>query len=179
MKLAASLVCLTSLLISGCVDRPPSFTPSLPEARVRIAGTIGKVSATVDPATQAAGDVSLIFGSDETPAQWQRGLASALDQSRLFDGSPRILDVTVTIIKMKPPHTGATIETPASARYQVFDAQSHAVVFAATIDNVGRARPDDNFLGAVRIRDSIDRAVQGNITLFVERLAKTPELTSP
>jgi hypothetical protein len=179
MRLAAALVCLTLLLIGGCVDRPPSFMPSLPEARVRIAGTIGKVSALVDPAAQAAGDVRMIFGDDETPAQWQRGLASALDQSRLLDGSPRVLDVTVTIYKMKPPHTGATIETPASARYQVIDARSRAIVFETMIENVGHAGPDDNFLGAVRIRDSIDRAVQGNITLFVERLAKAPALTSP
>ncbi len=179
MRLAASFVCLTSLLVAGCVGAPPSFMPNLAEARVRIAGTIGTVSASVDPAAQAAGDVHMSYGSDKIPALWQRGLASAIGQSRLFDGSPRVFDVNVTIYKMKPPRTGGTIETPARARYQLIDAGSHAVVFEAMIETVGHVGPDGNFLGVVRVRDSIDRAVQRNITQFVERLAKAPELTRP
>ncbi|UAJ11502.1 hypothetical protein [Polymorphobacter megasporae] len=176
---AAALLCLTSLAMSGCVGAPPSFTPNLPEARVRLAGTIGTVSASVDPAAKSAGGVGMTFGSDAIPAQWQHGLASALEQSRLFDHSSRVFDVNVTIYKMKPPRHGGTINTPARARYQVIDAQSHVVVFEAMIETVGHVASGDNFLGAVRIRDSINRAVQGNITHFVDRLAKVKAFPQP
>jgi len=176
MRLAAAFLCVTSLLIGGCVEAPPFFTPNVPEARTRQAGTIGIVSASVDPTAQGAGDVRMIFGSDEIPGLWQRGLASALDQSRIFDKSGRVFDFKVTIYKMKPPDTGSTINTPATARYQIIDAKSRVVVYDTTVENIGRVGPGENFLGVVRIRDSIERAVQSNITQFIERLAIVPAL---
>ncbi len=176
MNLAAILVGSTALLVGGCVDAPPTFSPNVAEARVRLAGSIGTVTASVDPAAQAAGDVRMVVGNDPIPALWQRGLASALGQSRLLDGSARVLDVTVTIYKMRPPNTGATIDTPARARYQLVDAKSRAVVFETVVDSDGHVAAGENFLGVVRIRDSIDRAVQGNIKQFIEKLSKTPAL---
>jgi len=148
------------------------------EAHTRQSGTIGNVSASVDPTAQASGNVEMIFGSDEIPALWQRGLASALDQSRIFDKGARVFDFKVTIYKLKPPATGGTINTPASARYQVIDAKSHVVVFEEIVESVGHVAPDDNFLGVVRIRDSINRAVQSNITQAIERLAQAEALPS-
>jgi hypothetical protein len=177
MRLAASLVCVTAFLLGGCVGSPPTFTPTVPEARARLAGTIGTVSASVDPTANGAGDVRMIFGSDGIPGQWRSALASALDQSRIFDKSPHVFDVTVTIYRMKPPDTGSTIDTPAAARYQIIDAKSRGVVFETVVENIGHVGPSENFLGVVRIRDSIDRAVQGNIKIFIERLVIVPSLS--
>ena len=176
MRLAASVVCVMSLLIAGCAGAPPAFTPNIPQARIRLAGTIGVVSASVDPTAQGAGDVRMTFGRDAIAPLWERASASALDQSHVFDRSARILNFKVTIIKLKPPETGGTIDTPATARYQISDARSGAVVYETLVENVGHVGPTENLVGAVRIHDSIDMAVQSNIKTFVERLTKVSAL---
>lgn len=175
MNRAAWVVGVAALL-AGCASAPPAFTPNLAEARVRLAGTIGTVVASVDPAAQSGGAVRTTFGRDTIAPLWQRGVASAIDQSRLFDRSPRVLNVGVTIVRMQPPKHGGTIDTPAVARYRITDATTGAVVFETVVETVGHVGPAEDFLGAVRIHESIDRAVQSNIKMFVEQLTKVRAL---
>jgi hypothetical protein len=159
-KMLKKIIILSSIaLVAGCAAAPPSFTP------------IGEVSVQSDPAGLQNGQIKMIFGADVIPLLWKNATESALAQSKVFDGTgERRFDVIVTIMMLKPPSEGLAINTPAKARYDVVDSKTRKIVYTIDVETVGRVAFGDSFSGAVRIRDSINRATQANIIEFINRL---------
>lgn len=161
----------SAVSLAGCASTPPSFTPVVAQSVGRQVGTLGEVSVQSDPTGLQNGQIRSLFGSDAIPILWRGATEVALAQSKVFDGqSDRKYDVIVTILTLKPPREGLTIKTPAKARYDVLDAASRKIVFSTEVETVGRVAFGDNFVGTVRISDSINRATQSNIIEFINRL---------
>lgn len=163
-----------SVLIAGCAVQPPSFTPVVAQTIGRHAGSLHSVSVQAAPESLQAGQIKMIWGSDEIPVLWKQATEAAILQSGVFTGrGERKYDVLVTILVMKPPAQALTVNTPAKARYDVIDAETRRILFSTEVDTVGRVALGDNFSGAVRIRNSISRATQSNVLEFLKRLQTT------
>jgi hypothetical protein len=171
-KMLKKIIILSSIaLVAGCAAAPPSFTPIVAQTIGRHQGSIGEVSVQSDPAGLQNGQIKMIFGADVIPLLWKNATESALAQSKVFDGTgERRFDVIVTIMMLKPPSEGLAINTPAKARYDVVDSKTRKIVYTIDVETVGRVAFGDSFSGAVRIRDSINRATQANIIEFINRL---------
>lgn len=168
-KLTLAMVSIVSM--TGCASTPPSFTPTVAQTVGRQSGTLGNVSVQSDPASLQNGQIKMIFGSEAIPILWKNATETAIAQSQVFDGKgTRKYDVIVTILMLKPPREGFTIKTPAKARYDVIEAETRKIVFTTEVETIGRVAFGDNFVGTIRIRDSINRATQSNIVEFLNRL---------
>lgn len=165
------LIAISSAVsLTGCATTPPSFTPVVSETIGRHSGSLGSVSVQLDPKGLQDGQIKMVFGAEAIPVLWRGATEAAISQSRVFDGQgARKYDVIVTILVMKPPREGLSIKTPAKARYDVIDADTRNLVFSTEVETVGRVAFGDNFVGIIRIRDSINRATQSNIIEFLNR----------
>ncbi len=170
MKNMATLI-LCSFLLASCAVQPPSFTPAVAQTIGRHPGSLQSVSVQADPNGLQSGQIKMVWGADEIPVLWKRGTESAVLQSGVFTGlGEDKYDVLVTILVMKPPAQALTVNTPAKARYDVINAKTRKIVFSTEIETVGRVAFGDSFSGAVRIKESINRATQSNILEFLQRL---------
>lgn len=165
------LIAISSVVsLTGCVTAPPSFTPIVSQTIGRHSGSLGSVSAQLDPNGLQDGQIKMVFGAEAIPILWRGATEAAISQSQVFDGQgDQKYDVIVTILVMKPPREGLTIKTPAKARYDVINAETRKIVFSTEVETVGRVAFGDNFVGMTRIKDSIDRATQSNIIEFLNR----------
>lgn len=66
---------------------------------------------------------------------------------------------------------GASMTTTTAARYEIIDRKSGDIVYAQDIESSGTTPFDYSLLGIARIRESINRAVQNNITQFLQGLS--------
>lgn len=116
--------------------------------------------------------IVLVTFSQTVPELWRTGLIDALSRLRTFtDASPTEVDRRVMILEFRVPRTGASMTTELMARYKICDRASGAILFSAEISSRYTVPFNYSLDGTVRATESINRAVQANISKLLERLS--------
>jgi hypothetical protein len=113
------------------------------------------------------------------PQLWQTALIEALNKMTIFqDDATKKVNVSVKILKLNPPGAGASMTTETAARYEITDRKTGDIIFTQDIASSGTTPFDHAFLGVTRARESINRAVQNNISQFLQAL-ETVDVQKP
>ena len=175
-----------SVMLAGCAQQLPPLNFSVPntglserplDAEVRsLTVTIGRPDEQVGPIEWALIDVT---GGGTITAMWQTAMQEALDRTLIFrDGGTKKVSIAVKILKLDSPGVGFDMTTDAVARYEVIDRTNGDIIFTQDVVASGTTPLGHAFLGIVRLRESVNRAVQNNISLFLQA-AETIDLGRP
>lgn len=180
-NLRLPLALATLGLLSGCATTPPplNFTP--PNiAMSAVKHNAALISTTVTAASGAEARGRIISGTEGVVAQlWKTSLEDSLIRMAMFrDDAPMRLALVVKILQMDVPTMGLTMVTQATARYELIDRNTGAVVYTTDVHTEGRSPVGDDFMGANRVRISLANAAQTNIADFLRQL-ETADLTKP
>lgn len=166
-----ALAALAVLSLGACSSLPPldfsgaAVAPSAKTADAKLTA----VSVALAPGVNAKKSIQM--ASDLAFPLWKESLSGALAQAKVFDeASAKGVKVVVQVLAIDAPEFGAAMTTKSSARYDVVDAASGAVLFSKVIDSKGVTPADFAFMGAVRAQDSVNRSVRNNISDFIKEL---------
>ena len=181
MKFRASLaVAILSILMVGCASRPPmNFSvPNVGVSQKKIDAEMKSMTVTIARPEEKTG--SLPAGMEQTvPTQWQTSLTEALNKMAIFqDDATKKVNVSVKILKLELPGFGAGKTTETAARYEITDRKTGDLIYAQDIQSKGEVPWDYAFEGITRAIESINRAVQNNISQFLQAL-ETVDASKP
>jgi len=164
---AASLL----LVLTGCVSAPPlNFSVDGVQASTqKLDADLRATSVSYASPSEKTGD--LPSDGEAVPQLWQSALQESLNRATLFDDdSSNKVNLLVKIMELDVPAGGITMTTTSMARYQLVSRKTGKVLFEKDIAAIGEVPPGYAFSGLVRIKESINRAVQNNIRSFLASL---------
>ena len=179
------LILLISVALIACGTTPPAnfSVPNVGLSQKKIDAEMKSLTVTVARPDEKTGDldlnmVSMDFngqgasaGDLATPQLWQAALTDALNRMAIFnDDSAKKVNLSVKILKLDVPLAGASFTTETTARYEIMDRKNGDLIFSQEISSSGTTPMDYAFMGIARMRESINRAVQNNITQFLQAL---------
>ncbi|HBM7349398.1 TPA: UDP-N-acetylglucosamine acyltransferase [Klebsiella oxytoca] len=94
------------------------------------------------------------------------------------DNSANTVSLNVKVLAIDIPSFGMAMTTKAVARYEVINRSNGDIIYTQDIESTGTVPASYAFVGVVRARESINRAVQNNITQFLQAL-ESIELSRP
>lgn len=169
-----------AVLLVGCGSIPPlNFSvPNVGVAHKKIDAELKSMTVTVARPDEKTGD--LPPGMETiVPPLWQTSLTEALNKMVIFqDDATKKVNVSVKILKLNIPNGGASMTTETAARYEIIDRKTGDIIFTQDIASSGTTPFDYAFMGVARQRESINRAVQNNITQFLQAL-ETVDVQKP
>jgi len=171
---------VTAFVLSGCGSVPPlNFSvPNVGVSQKKIDAEMKSMTVTIARPDEKTGDLPL--GIEQlVPQIWQTSLTEALNKMAIFqDDAVKKVNVSVKILKLNPPGAGLAMTTETAARYEITDRKTGDVIFTQDITSSGTTPLDYAFMGVARARESINRAVQNNITQFLQAL-ETVDIQKP
>lgn len=190
-RFAPPVLVLAALLVAASCTQVPPLNFSVPNvglATERLDAELRSVTVTIARPDEQTGDVDAhlvetagqgIGTGGAVAAIWKEALVDALNRSLFFrdDGAKRV-NLAVKILKLDAPGFGAEMETETGARYEIIDRANGDIIFVSDIAAKGVVPADYDFLGATRARESINRSVQNNISLFLQQL-ETVDIDKP
>ncbi|MBA7934099.1 UDP-N-acetylglucosamine acyltransferase [Klebsiella sp. RHBSTW-00215] len=87
-------------------------------------------------------------------------------------------DLFAPSLALDVPSFGMSMTTKAVARYEIINRSNGDIIYTQDIESTGTVPASYAFVGVVRARESINRAVQNNITQFLQAL-ESIDLTRP
>jgi hypothetical protein len=187
------LLLILVTVLAGCGTTPPAnfSVPNVGLSKKKIDAEMKSLTVTVARPDEKTGDldlnmVSMDFngqgasaGDLATPQLWQASLTDALNRMAIFnDDSAKKVNLSVKILKLDVPLIGASFTTETTARYEIMDRKNGDLIFSQEISSSGTTPMDYAFMGIARMRESINRAVQNNITQFLQAL-ETVDVNKP
>lgn len=184
---------ITAFLLTGCGTLPPlNFSvPNVGVSARKIDAEMKSLTVTVARPDEKTGKLDLKYaamdqngqggnvGDQMVPQMWQTALTEALNRMVVFqDDATKKVNVSVKILKLEVPNSGVSFTTNATARYEIMDRKTGDLIFAQDISSAGTTPSDFAFSGLARMRESINRAVQNNITLFLQAI-ETVDVNKP
>lgn len=174
------IAALAALSLAGCATNPP-MNFSVPNVGV----TVHKVDADMKSLTvtlarpdEKTGEMPA-WAEGQVPALWQSALVEALNRMAIFsDNSPRKVSLSVKVLKLDVPAFGASMTTDTTARYELIDRESGAIIYTQDISASGVVPAGYAFAGVIRARESVNRSVQNNIAEFLQAL-ETVDVSKP
>jgi hypothetical protein len=174
-------IAVATILLSGCGATIPPLNFSVPNVGVtqkKIDAEMKSMTVTIARPDEKTGDLPVGMET-MVPQLWQTALTEALNKMTIFqDDATKKVNVSVKILKLNPPGAGASMTTETAARYEIMDRKTGDVIFTQDIASSGTTPFDHSFLGVARARESINRAVQNNITQFLQAL-ETVDVQKP
>lgn len=169
------IVPLSVLIWSGgCATVPPlNFTPvEVPHVSKQFDVDLRNVIVTVAHVGETKGPIDFnLEYSQIMPGLWQTSLVDALSRLSAFnDSSPTKVDLRVEILEFAVPPRGASMTTKTIARYEIVDRRDGKTLFAIEISSRFKVPFSYSIDGTVRATRSINKAVQANITKFLDHL---------
>lgn len=165
-------VVLLALLMSACGSVPPlNFSvPNVGVSNKKIDAEMKSMTVTIARPDEKTGDLPV--GMEQmVPQLWQTALTESLNKMAVFqDDAARKVNVSVKILKLEVPGAGFSMTTTTAARYEIMDRKTGDLIYAQSIESSGVTPADYAFQGVARARESINRAVQNNITQFLQAL---------
>ncbi len=164
------LLLAVAVAVSGCQSAPPlSFSvPNVGIAQRKINAELKSITVNTARPDEQKGELVVGVGMKEL---WQTSLTEALNTMAIFqDDGPKKLNLAVKILKVDVPRAGISMTTEAIARYEITDRKTGDIIYTQDISSSGATPGDYAFSGLIRIRESINRAVQNNISLFLQAL---------
>lgn len=179
-RIQIALVVAAATLITGCATPPPPLSFSVPNvgySTKKIEAEVKSITVSVAREDERKGDLPL--GIEAIPAMWKSSLEEALNRMAIFkDDAQRKLSISVKVLAMNIPSFGAEMVTKTIARYEIIDRSNGDIVYTQDIAADGVVPFNHAFVGATRARESINRAVQNNITQFLQAL-ETVDINKP
>jgi hypothetical protein len=181
MKIQHLLIsAIAAVLLSGCGSIPPlNFSvPNVGISQKKIYAEMKSMTVTIARPDEKTGELPV--GMEQmVPQLWQTALTEALNKMAIFqDDATKKVNVSVKILKLSPPGAGASMTTATAARYEIIDRKTGDIIFTQDISASGTTPYDYAFLGVARAQESINRAVQNNITQFLQAL-ETVDIQKP
>jgi hypothetical protein len=174
MNLRITILAATSLVLASCTQLPPlNFTPQeVPRVGRRANADLKSITVSVAQPSEKKGAIDFNMEYSKTiPDIWKAGLEDAVNRSLAFsDNSPRKVNLRVTILRFATPKFGAEMHTKTTARYEIEDRESGAILFDEEIAAEGDVPMNFAFVGVVRYMESMNRSVQNNILAFLHAL---------
>ncbi|WP_256344830.1 UDP-N-acetylglucosamine acyltransferase [Pseudomonas gingeri] len=158
-------------LLAGCSSAPPlNFSvQDVSPSTHKLDADLRAVSVSYAAPNEQTGEVP--SNGEAIPELWERAVVEAINKSSMFDDeSTKKVNLFVKIQELDPPMGGATMVTDTSAKYLLVNRKTGETLLEETITNKGVVSPGYAFSGAVRAKESINRAVQNNIQEFLKRL---------
>jgi len=110
-------------------------------------------------------------GEGIVPQMWQTALTEALNRMLLFqDDANKKVNLSVKILRLATPIAGLSMTTEVVARYEIVERKTGDMIYTQEIASSGTTPFSFSLIGAVRVRESINRAIQNNITQFLQAL---------
>jgi len=176
----AFVTLLFVVFLSGCGSIPPlNFSvPNVGVSQKKIDAEMKSMTVTIARPDEKTGDLPV--GMEQmVPQIWQTSLTESLNKMAIFqDDSAKKVNVSVKILKLDVPGAGFSMTTSTAARYEIMDRKSGDLIFSQDIASSGTTPVDYAFMGVARARESINRAVQNNITQFLQAL-ETVDVNKP
>jgi len=174
------IAAIAAILLSGCGAIPPlNFSvPNVGVSQRKIDAEMKSMTVTIARPDEKTGDLPI--GMEQmVPQLWQTALTEALNKMAVFqDDATKKVNVSVKILKLDVPGAGASFTTETAARYEITDRKTGDIIFTQDISASGTTPFDYAFMGIARARESINRAVQNNITQFLQSL-ETVDIQKP
>lgn len=181
MKFLSLLISTTVVLImSGCGSIPPlNFSaPNVGLSQKKIDAEMKSMTVTIARPDEKTGDLPAAMGQ-LVPQLWQTALTESLNKMAIFqDDATKKVNLSVKILKLDIPGGGFSFTTQTAARYEIMDRKTGDIIFTQDIASAGTTPADFAFAGIARQRESINRAVQNNITQFLQAL-ETVDVQKP
>lgn len=168
-----AVLILGIMFISGCASIPPiSFSvPNVGKASHKIDAELKSITVTLARADEATGDIDVAGVEDQVANIWKTSLQEAFNKMLIFnDNSVNKASLSVKVLKLDLPAAGITMVTEAAAKYELISRNNGDIIFSTTINTEGVCPADYAFAGIVRARESGNRAVQNNISQFLQAL---------
>lgn len=173
------LAILFTLALAGC-QTPPPLNFSVPDVGVsskKIDAEVKSITVTLARPDQAKGDMPM--GLESITGFWKESLQEALDRMTVFkDEAKNKVSIQVKVLAFNIPAGGASMTSSSIARYEIIDRATGSIVYTQDISSVGVVPFDHAFMGITRARESVNRAAQNNIKLFLQAL-ETVDITKP
>ena len=170
IKLAS--IAVTLAVLGGCAA-PTAISFSVPNvgySTKKIDAELRSMTVTVGRADEKKGNLPPGL-SGTVPALWQTALQEALNKMSIFkDDSPTKVNLSAKILAFDIPMFGVSMTTKTIARYELINRANGDVIYTADIESLGTVPGDYAFVGETRARESVSRAVQNNITQFLQAL---------
>lgn len=173
MKIHHLLIAVVAaFLLAGCGSVPPlNFSvPNVGVSQRKIDAEMKSMTVTIARPDEKTGD--LPAGMEQmVPQLWQTALTESLNKMAIFqDDATKKVNISVKILKLEVPGAGASMTTTTAAKYEIIDRKTGDIIFTQDIASTGVTPWDHAYLGVARQRESINRAVQNNITQFLQAL---------
>lgn len=159
------------LALSGCQSVPPLnfVVQDIQPSSHKINAELKSVSVSLASPNEKKGDIEA--GMEVVPAFWKSALDDALARNSIFkDDVSRKVNLSVKVLALNAPSFGAEMKTISIAKYQIIDRANGEILYSSEITSEGTVPFNYAFLGVVRARESVNRAVQNNIKKFLEQL---------
>ena len=160
---------VSAILLSGCGQGVPPLNFSVPNvgpSKHRINAELKSTTVTIARPDEKKGD--LPFGIEGIPPMWKESLEESINRMALFkDDAAKKVSLSVKILAIDVPAIGLDFTTTVSARYELLDRETGAIIYTETVESSGEVPADFAFMGIARARESINRAVQNNISKFL------------
>ena len=171
---ALMFFCCLVPLMAGCVTPPPiSFNvASVPQSIRRVNVEVRSIDVRLaNPNDIKEINAVAMEYRGLVPEHWHSAIQDALDRHLLFtDRAPVLVAISVNIVRLKIPNFAFTFKTEAVAEYTITDRSSGAVIWKEVISSIGEDELSMAHVGNVRALSSVNRAVQNNISAFLEKL---------
>ncbi len=174
-------VIASALLLSGCTSVPPlDFSPTnVGMSSVKHDAALISTSVTAASKADRKGPIDIAGAENDITSMWKTALDDTILRMAIFrDDSANKMSLAVKILKADLPGAGFAMTTRTIARYELINRNTGDIVFSTEIETDGRVPMNDNFMGAIRARNSLSLSVQNNISTFLQQL-EAADLTKP
>ncbi len=171
MKMRFLWLGLIALLLTGCQSVPPlNFSvPNVGVSQKKIDAELKSMTVTLARPDEQKGEI--MAGMEPVAQLWQTSLTEALNRMAVFkDDANKKISLQVKVLGLDVPSAGASFETTAIARYEIIDRSNGSIIYTQEFSSKGLVSMGYAFMGIVRARESVNRAVQNNITMFLQAL---------
>lgn len=169
-----------AVTLAGCQSAPPiNFSvPNVGYSAKKIEAELKSMTVGIARADEKTGE--LPAGMETlVPQLWQNALQESINKMAVFnDDAPTKVNLSVKILKLDIPGAGFSMTTETAARYEILDRKTGAIIYTQDIVSKGEVPLDYAFYGVTRVRESVNRAVQNNITQFLQAL-ETIDVSKP
>lgn len=173
-------VSLLTAFLSACGSIPPlNFSvPSVGVSQKKIDAELKSMTVTIARPDEKTGELPI--GMEQmVPQLWQTSLTESLNKMAIFqDDASKKVNLSVKILKLDLPGGGFSMTTSTAARYEIMDRKTGDLIFSQDVSSSGTTPMDFAFMGVARAKESINRAVQNNITQFLQAL-ETVDVSKP
>ena len=178
------LAMLAVLVVAGCVTSMPPANFSVPNVGIsehRLDAEVRSITVTYGRPDEQIGQIDFfVFGEGSNVSiAWKTALEEALNRMLLFtDGGSKTVSISVKILKLYVPIFGISPTAKSVARYEIIDRANGDIIFSQDVSSSGTTPLTYAWDQAVLVRESVNRAVQNNIALFLQA-AETIDLAKP